>query len=229
MSSAQLNEKALRAIENLPLDWHDCGTVSNKMLRAITRHVRNMGVIEHSLETGSGRTTLLFSHLSKDHLVFALNAGESVSKVLSSELFYGETVTYIEGSTQKTLPQFHFSNKLELALIDGPHGYPFPDLEYFYIYPLIKEKGLLLIDDIKIPSVRRMFDMIKADRMFQLVDIVDGNMAFFRRTNAPLIDPFGDSWWLQGYNQAYYQQVMLKVAVIKRLKRVLRAFKLVRK
>jgi len=94
---------------------------------------------------------------------------------------------------------------VQLALIDGPHGYPFPDLEYYYFYPLIVPGGLLLLDDIKIPSVRRMFDIIRADDMFDLLEIVDRNTAFFRRSKAPLLDPQSDSWWLQGYNRAYYE------------------------
>ena len=61
-------------------------------------------------------------------------------------------------------------------------------------------------DDIQIPSIGRMFDIIKADDMFNLLEIVD-NMAFFRRSKAPLIDPQSDSWWLQGYNKAYYKEI----------------------
>ena len=38
--------------------------------------------------------------------------------------------------------------------------------------------------------------------MFELLEIVDDNTAFLRRTGAPLIDPDSDSWWLQGYNKA---------------------------
>jgi hypothetical protein len=94
------------------------------------------------------------------------------------------------------------------VLIDGPHGYPFPDLEYYYLYPTIADAGLLVIDDIQIPSIGRMFDIIRAGEMFELLEIVDGNTAFLKRTGAPLIDPDSDSWWLQGYNRSYYQQLV---------------------
>src|SRR6185295_2597803 len=101
-----------------------------------------------------------------------------------------------------------FAHVHQLVLIDGPHGYPFPDLEYYYLYPTIEAGGLLLLDDIQIPSIGRMFDVIRADDMFELLEIVDENTAFLRRTGAPLIDPESDSWWLHGYNQAYYQRLM---------------------
>jgi hypothetical protein len=63
------------------------------------------------------------------------------------------------------------------------------------------------VDDIKVPTIRRKYEMIKADDMFDLVEIVDDNMTLFRRTPAPLLDPLGDGWWLQGYNRPYYEEI----------------------
>ena len=88
-----------------------------------------------------------------------------------------------------------------------PHGYPFPDIEYYYFYPILQEGDLLLVDDIKIPSIRRMSDIIAAGDMFKLVDIIDNNLSIFRRTEAFLIDPQSDSWWLQGYNREHYEEI----------------------
>lgn len=67
---------------------------------------------------------------------------------------------------------------------------------------------MLIIDDLRIPSIGRMFDIVKSDEMFELVDVVDGNTAFLRRTTAPLIHPESDSWWLQGFNRSYYEEIM---------------------
>jgi hypothetical protein len=138
-------------------------------------------------------------------MVFAKDVGKSISQVKVSPFFNAKNVTFVEGPTQESLPNYRFTHKIQIALIDGPHGYPFPDLEYYYFYPLIETGGLLLVDDIKIPSIGRMFDIIKADDMFDLLEIVD-NMAFFRRSEALLIDPQSDSWWLQGFNDAYYKE-----------------------
>jgi hypothetical protein len=193
-------------ITKLPSDWHIAGPVSSRVLRSIAQHAEQIGTIQNSVETGSGKTTLLFSHLSSNHLVFAKDVGKSVSQVKVSPLFKAQTVTFMEGPTQGSLPNYRFTHKVQIALIDGPHGYPFPDLEYYYFYPLLEAGGLLLVDDIKIPSIGRMFDIIKADDMFNLLEIVD-NMAFFRRSEAPLIDPQSDSWWLQGFNNAYYKEI----------------------
>src|SRR5262249_16353370 len=160
--------------------------MSEAVLRAIAAQAKKLSPIHHSAETGSGKTTLLFSHLSEHHEVFAIDDGGSISRVQRSSLFNPEGVTFIQGPSQMTLPRHQFSAKLQMALIDGPHAYPFPDLEYYYFYPQMADGGLLLVDDINIPSIARMFEIIESDDMFELVEVVQ-NTAFFRRTNTPLI------------------------------------------
>ncbi|MHC1767827.1 MAG: class I SAM-dependent methyltransferase [Verrucomicrobiia bacterium] len=193
-------------IAQLPPDWHGCGSVSDSALRRIAAHAEKLGPIHYSMETGSGKTTLLFSHLSSHHLVFSVDAGGSISQVRGCELFNAQTTSFVEGPSQTTLPQHRFEHPVQIALIDGPHAYPFPDLEYYYFYPLIDKGGLLLVDDVDIPSIRRMFEIIRADDMFELQEMVDvgGKMAIFKRTEMPLLDPTGDDWWLQGFNRRHY-------------------------
>jgi hypothetical protein len=191
------------------VDWHGAGTVGRTVLDAIVRHVaQTPSPIERSAETGSGKTTLLLSHLSPHHTVFAVDAGQSISRVRGSDLFNVRSTTFIEGPTQRTLPRHYFAAPHQFVLIDGPHGYPFPDLEYFFLYPTIAASGLLVLDDLLIPTIGRMFDIVKQEAMFELLEVVDDNTAFFRRTAAPLIDPDTDSWWLQGYNQPYYKKIV---------------------
>lgn len=200
-------EQVLTEIGKLPQDWHAVGSVGQEMLQAIVKHVGGRPIM-HSMETGSGKTTLLFSHLSRDHKVFAIEfygdkATNSVAGVKASPLFNSASVEYIEGPTQLTLPRYTFEHKLQLALIDGPHGYPFPDLEYYYIYPHLEEGALLLVDDIHIATIRHLFDFLKEDDMFELLEVVE-KTAFFRRSNVPTFDPLLDGWWLQNYNKARF-------------------------
>jgi Methyltransferase domain len=217
MTSVNDIETVIAQIAALPADWHKAGMVSRNVLRTIARYATEIGPIRRSVETGAGKTTLLFSHLSANHTFFAIDLGDSIRAVRNSPLFNSATTTLVEGPTQRTLPAYTFTEKVQIALIDGPHGYPFPDLEYYYLYQQIAENGLLLMDDIKIPSIRRMFDIVRAEAMFQLLEVVDNNMAFFRRTAAPLIDPEGDNWWLQGYNLSYYEKLTRVAAIRQRL------------
>ncbi len=198
----------ISTIADLPRGWHGCGTVDRNVLEAIANHAEQLPRLLRSVETGSGCTTLLFSHLSPNHTVFAVDDGESISQVRKSELFNSQTTTYIEGPTQRTLPSFQFVETHQLIMLDGPHAYPFPDLEYYFLYPTLDVGGLLIVDDVKIPSIRRMCEIIEKDDMFDLIDRVNDNTFFFRRTEAPTFNPFGDEWYLQKYNESFYKEIL---------------------
>lgn len=197
MSSSidEIRAKILEAQPNL----HGAGTVSADALDAMVKHA-NKRTIEHSVETGCGATILLLSHLSKHHTVFALDIGESVTNVRRSPLLREGVVSFVEGPSQRTLSHHYFAEKLQLALIDGPHAYPFPDLEYYFLYPHLETGALLILDDIQIRSIHNLFDFLRSDAMFRLDEVVR-NTAFFTRTAAPAFDPLGDGWRGQRYNE----------------------------
>src|SRR3954469_6355876 len=100
---------------------------------------------------------------------------------LRSHLLRKDVVTAVEGPSQLTLPKHQFK-PLQLALIDGPHAYPFPELEYYYIYPHLAAGALLIIDDIDIPTINNMYQVLRADRMYKEIEIV-GKTAFLERTS----------------------------------------------
>ena len=186
---------------------HLCGTFGHSALAALAQHLSKR-TIKHSAETGSGASTLLFSHSSENHTVFSIDSGGgSVVNVKASPLLRGERVNWIEGPTQLTLPTYRFQHKLQAALIDGPHAYPFPDLEYYYLYQHLEPGALLIVDDIQIPTIHNLFDFLRRDSMFVLDDVVD-TTAFFTRTDAPTFSPIGDSWWEQEYNKAPSSKVL---------------------
>ncbi len=190
----------LAEVAQLPDSWHSAGTLSDAALRALATHA-GANRVEHSIETGTGKSTLLLSHLSADHKVFTI-AGDrdsSYSSVLASPLLDREAAEFVIGPTQETLPRYSFANQLHICLLDGPHAYPFPDLEYYYVYPNIAPNGLLVIDDIHIPTIFNLFTFLKEDAMFRLLEVV-GTTAFFKRTDAPVFPRSEDNWWTQGYN-----------------------------
>jgi hypothetical protein len=195
-----MNSSILPKLNALPIDWHGAGTATPFLLEGIERHCLALTTREQSLETGAGKSTLLFSHLFKSHWVFAIDEGRSVTRVLESELLADSSVKLIDGPTQRTLPATTLPPRLDCVLLDGPHGYPFPDLEYYYVYPHIRAGGLLILDDVHIPTIRRMLDILRADEMFEHLETLS-TTAFLRRTDAPATNPYGDEWWKQGYNQ----------------------------
>lgn len=190
----------LNELEKLPEHWHKGGgSLSPTILRAIVKYAPQQE-ISYSIETGTGKSTVLFSHISKNHKVFSVNSGDCITVVMNSPLLNKETVEIIEGPTQLTLPKYNFQNKFQLALLDGPHAYPFPDLEYYYIYPHLETDALLIIDNINIPTINNLFNFLKEDEMFRLLEVID-TAAFFRRTDKPIFPPTGNGWEFQNYNK----------------------------
>lgn len=196
----------VESIRSLPPNWHAKGSLN---LAVIDRIFQCADGARDTAETGCGKSTLALSHASRRHVVFACDVppGEnpeahSLNKVRNSALLKEGVCEFVIGSTQQTLPVFRFDRDFGLVLLDGPHGYPFPDLEYYYFYPHIKTGGWLVVDDIHIPSVAIMMDVLKDDAMFSPERVVR-TTAFSRRTDAPLFPPLADGWWGQGYNKRH--------------------------
>ncbi len=191
-------ESIVDQIVDLPPEWHAAGSMSPKILRAMAKHCADKN-IERSVETGVGKSTLLLSQVSANHKVFAIDGGGSLTATRQCRLLAKEHVEFIEGPTQQTIPKHAFEGKLQFALIDGPHAYPFAELEYYFIYPLLDEGAIFVIDDIHIPTIYNMFQFMKKDGMYELLEVVQ-NTAFFQRTGQEAFNPLGDGWEHQPYN-----------------------------
>lgn len=194
---------AKRIVGQLPASaTHHAGTLGNNVLCRLERLIGSS--FERTMETGCGKSTLFFSQASKNHLCFAVDDRavdqSSVSFVQASPMFQAENCRFIFGPTQKTLPAQTFDMPFDVVLLDGPHGYPFPELEYYFIYPHIRQGGYLIVDDVHLPTIGRFADVLFEDPMFELVETVLCT-AVFRRTSAPTFDPTGDGWSEQPFNR----------------------------
>lgn len=146
-------------------------------------------------ETGCGASTVIFADHSLSHTVFAFNEFDVFDKVRAN------SVEFVEGPTQRTLPHHRFQTTLDAVLLDGPHAYPFPELEYFHFYPHIREGGALILDDIQIPTVHRLFEFVRRDAMWELGTMVH-RTAFLRRTGAAVFPDDADGWERQRFNRS---------------------------
>ena len=182
--------------------WHDAGNLNPDVLRAVVRHAARIGARE-TVETGCGLSTVVLSVMADCHTCFTVAAGNSLQLVQAVPHLRRNIVNFVIGPSQLTLPRHSFPRPLDLVLVDGPHGFPFAQMEYFYFYQRIRPGGLLIIDDIHIPTVRQMYDFLRDDRMWAHVEDVL-TTAFFTRTNAPLFDPCGDGWETQQFNQRHF-------------------------
>ena len=180
---------------------HRWGTMWRAQLDALEEEYRSPGV---SIETGCGASTILLSRLSRKHTAFCYDdrgrENSSVDFVRQAPMFEPARVEFGFGPTQLTLRTFEFREKLDFALLDGPHAFPFPELEYYFIYPHLKSGAILAVDDVHIPTLFNLYRFLREDDMFAFVRKVE-NIAIFRRTESPTFDPLGEAWEIQGYNR----------------------------
>jgi len=175
--------------------FHPWDAMSPMALSAILKR----GPFRSTVETGCGGSTIVLSHASDRHMAFAIDGKDRTISELRkhSDLRTGK-VTFVEGETKDTLPPYRFESELDLVLLDGPHAYPLPQIEFAYLFPWIRLGGWLVVDDVQIPSVYEIFDFLRKEPPVVLEEVVV-RTAFFRRTGAAEHSP--DGWARQGINR----------------------------
>lgn len=163
------------------------------------------GRIIHTSETGCGNSTILFSHYAQSHIVFCDVASASgtsaLSYVKSHPDFRPDKVSFVVGPTPETLFAGPKLAKVDVLLLNGQQAYPIPDLEYFKLGRRLTSQGLLILNDIRVPTIKNLFDFLFQDERFRLQGIVDST-AFFESCSAILPTP--NDWRDQRYNRMFY-------------------------
>ena len=136
---------------------------------------------------------------------FGISAGHYLLQEVTDE-FVNVPVVSIRSSfwTQRgalsggRLPDSAPPKRTNLVLLDGPHAYPLPQIEFAYLFPRIKLGGWLVVDDIQIPSVYELFCFLKRESSVAMEEVAV-RTAFFRRIKVAESGP--DGWGLQGMNR----------------------------
>jgi precorrin-6B methylase 2 len=169
------------------------------MAPAALSAILERGPFRQSAETGCGGSTLVLSQASERHIAFAIEGKDrTITGLRQHDDLRAGNVVFVEGETRDTLPQYPLAGELDLALLDGPHAYPLPQVEFVYLFPRVRVGGWLVIDDLQIPSVYELFRFLKKESSVALEEVTV-RTAFFRRIRAD--EPRPDGWELQGFNR----------------------------
>lgn len=111
----------------------------------------NVNQYSHTLETGSGLSTIVFGLRSTNHNCIVPNQTEvnrikqycNENKILIDKIHF-----HLNGSEQ-ILPKLEM-NDLDLVLVDGRHAFPTPFIDWYYTASKLKVGGIMLIDDTQI-------------------------------------------------------------------------------
>ena len=106
-----------------------------------------------------------------------------------------DTFKFYESCSYDVLPQLYQANELfDLIFIDGMHLFDYALVDFFYSDLLLKPGGLLIIDDVWMPSIRKMVMFVIKNRHYELVpDFFLGKSSLLNRvtklTSAAIKDP----------------------------------------
>jgi len=174
------------------------GSIGPKAMRWIANHVtREMTTIE----TGAGYSTVLFAALAKQHYCCTASQREADKILAYLERIgaSGKNISFLIGSSDKTLPKLASDTLIDFAYIDGCHGYPFPALDWHYIDKHLRVGGVIGMDNVELRPVREHCEFLEENGTYRLIEAV--NDGYFVRFYEKLSDDKCE-WIDQPYSRA---------------------------
>ncbi|MEA2667065.1 MAG: hypothetical protein QOI11_4009 [Candidatus Eremiobacteraeota bacterium] len=141
-----------------------------------------------TLETGCGASTIVFAAAGARHLTISPDAGEH-SRVLAYCAEKGIAtagVRFIVQPSDVALMGAWDPEPLDLVLIDGAHGFPFPALDWYLTAAHLRVGGLVVLDDAYLPSVHVVVRFLRSSSSWEQEPSIGYRTAAFRKVSAEL-------------------------------------------
>ena len=81
------------------------------------------------------------------------------------------SVTFRIGLSHEVLPRWE-PRPLDLVLIDGAHGFPYPILDWWHVAPHVRIGGTVLLDDAYLPAIAAIVDYARSSDAWRVDDAV---------------------------------------------------------
>lgn len=122
-----------------------------------------------TLETGAGTSTIVFAAAGTEHEAVTPDPLEQERILAECERrqIPSDRVSFRIGSSHQVLPTLPH-RPLDLVLIDGAHGFPYPMLDWWYLAPRLRVGGRMLVDDCYMPPVAALVDFLRADQSWEV-------------------------------------------------------------
>lgn len=143
-----------------------------------------------TLETGSGASTMVFAAAGTSHVAVTPNADEEarIREACRRLGVTSEQVTFEIGYSHEVLPRLP-EQPLDLALLDGAHGFPYPILDWWHVASRLAMGGRVLLDDAYMPPVTAVVDHARRSRAWEVERAVGYRTVVLRKL-ADELPPF---------------------------------------
>lgn len=123
-----------------------------------------------TLETGSGGSTLIFAGANSKHTAISPDAQEHVNirDWCQANGLSADQIAFIAEPSHLALTANWTPEALDLVLLDGAHGFPFPTLDWYYTAIHLRIGGWMVIDDAFLPSVNGLVTYLKLSREWEM-------------------------------------------------------------
>ena len=167
-------------------------------LEAMQAHLRP-GM--QTLETGCGHSTVMFALSGVQHRCITPAGGEAerVKEFCRDRNIDDIGLQFMIGNSQDELAKLPPDLRLDFVFIDGGHFFPIPCIDWYYADFHLKEGGILVLDDVRIPTVRMVYDFMHADTNWEQIQLIDDTVYFRKLRDAPNLH----DWPEQAYNRSY--------------------------
>lgn len=155
----------------------------------------------HTLETGSGLSTVCFAIVGSHHICVSPFQEEHnrIRNYCNKQQISVDKIFFVQMYSSAGLPSLDAGRPtLDFALIDGDHTFPHPMIDYYYINERLKVGGLLAIDDMNIPTVRMLHQFLLTEPAYECLRFDDMKTGIYRK-----VGETARIWQEQSVNSSY--------------------------
>ena len=193
--------QVITTLTSAPPSFHSSGTRTWNALPATLQLIAdNAAPGARTLETGAGASTVVFAAAGSHHLAISPFPEEHrrIEEYCRSSGLDTAGLRFAAGASDEVLPTL--DGPYDLAFIDGKHSFPDPVVDFHYCWKLLRVGGLLLLDDVPIPTVGVVHRFCVSAPEWELVKMADNRAAAYRKLAE---QDHEDNWRRQPYNRRY--------------------------
>jgi hypothetical protein len=158
------------------------------------------------LETGAGNSTIFFL-LHKPHRLVSIAPEADLFERIGSycdrhNVDRSHAEVYVDRS-EWVLPTLARDQQFDFILIDGGHGWPVVFVDFCYANVMLREEGILAIDDTQLHSVKELGRLLMHQPGFEFLTTSSKTALFKKTTDARFLPEWMEQPYIASRSEDY--------------------------